>query len=99
MPFPAPGPPRTKITETLEGEKVGVSLEGAESWGFEAGGGRAGMVGCGGVGYCSVGGGGKVARGGESVVGDWGCGSERRLLGPDGITALFRSFADAGLHH
>ena len=25
MPFPAPGPPRTYSTETLEGEKVGVS--------------------------------------------------------------------------
>lgn len=44
MPFPAPGPPRTKITETVEGEKVGVSLSGAGSWGLEAGGGRAGIV-------------------------------------------------------
>lgn len=29
MPFPAPGPPRTKRTVTLVGEKVGVSFLGA----------------------------------------------------------------------
>jgi hypothetical protein len=32
VPLPAPGPPRTKITLTLEGEKVGVSFLGAGRW-------------------------------------------------------------------
>lgn len=37
MPLPAPGPPRTKRTVTVEEEKAGVSFLGAGSWGLSVG--------------------------------------------------------------